>query len=67
MAGVGQRPWCAWTSPDWFQAGGGEQVGVLVVAGIDDEVDDGLADLLWGQGRTETVQKAAVSTPWWLA
>jgi hypothetical protein len=43
------------TSPDWFQAGGGEQVGVLVAAGVDDELEDGLGDLLWGQGRTETV------------
>jgi hypothetical protein len=35
----------------------GEQVGILVVAGVDDEVDDGLADLLWGERRTEIIQE----------
>src|SRR5215218_6220511 len=55
--GVEERPRRASTSADWGEAGGGEQVGLLVVAGVDDEVEDGLADLLWAEGRAETVKE----------
>lgn len=43
-------------SPERGETGRCEQIGVLVVAGVDGEIDDGPAHQVWSERRTEGLE-----------